>query len=149
MAYCETTDFTFPLLADVYYPIVEQGAYGNVKKTWVLDKSICCNFNATGSAGNEEIKPNVNITRETILVGRVRTDIRVSSLDDKNAVTNVILTNIRTSAGDSIYNETAGPRSGKPTIFEIASNEPFVGPFGRVEYYSLVIRRSENQGVDV
>jgi hypothetical protein len=149
MATCETTDFTFPLLVDVYYPIVEQGAYGNVKKTWVLDKSICCNFNATGNAGNEEIKPNVNITREAILIGRVKTDIRISSLEDRNAVTNVILTNIRTSTGTSIYNETAGPRSGKPTIFEIASNEPYLGPFGSVEYYSLVIRRSENQGVDV
>lgn len=149
MAYCETTDFTFPLLVDVYYPIVDQGAYGNVKKTWVLDKSISCNFNATGSAGNEEVKPNANITRETILIGRVRTDIRVSSLEDKNAITNVILTNIRTADGVEVYKETAGPRSGRSTIFEVASNEPFVGPFGRIEYYGLVIRRSENQGVDV
>lgn len=149
MASCETTDFMFPLLVDVYYPIVDQGPYGNVKKTWVLDKTIACNFNASGSAANEEVKPNANITRETILIGRVRNDIRISSLQDRNAITNVILTNIRTADGTEVYKETAGPRSGRSTIFEVASHEPFLGPFGSIEYYGLVIRRSENQGVDV
>ena len=45
--------------------------------------------------------------------------------------------------------ETSGPRSGKSTIFEVATQEPYVGPFGGIEYYNLVIRRSENQAVDV
>lgn len=149
MATCETTDFVFPLLVDIYYPIVEQAAYGNIKKTWILDKTIACNFNSVGTAGGEDIKPNVNITQELILVGRVRSDIRISSRQDRNSVTNVILTNIRTPDGTPIYQETAGPRSGKSTIFEIASNEPFVGPFRNIEYFDIVIRRSENQGVDV
>jgi hypothetical protein len=45
--------------------------------------------------------------------------------------------------------ETSGPRAGKSTIFEIATNEPFVNPFGNVEYYKLILRRSENQGAEV
>ena len=146
---CNTNDFMFPMQADVYYPIVDQGAYGNVQKRWVLDRTIICNFTGAGSGSNEDIKPNVNITQETLLVGRVKKDLRISSIEAQNAMTNVIITNIRDASKNCIYMETSGPRSGKPTIFEIASQEPIVGPFGSVEYHKLVIRRSENQAADV
>jgi hypothetical protein len=145
----ELTDFSFPMEADVYYPIVEQGALGNVKKLWILDRSIGCSFNPAGTAFKEEVKPNVNITQSGLLIGRVREDIRISSREANNAITNVIITNIRDKHCNPIYVETSGPRAGKSTIFEIATNEPFVGPFGNVEYHKLIIRRSENQAVDI
>jgi hypothetical protein len=146
---CESIDFIYPLLADVYYPIVDQGPYGNVKKQWVLDKAIACNFSSSGAAGKEEVKPNVNITSDTILIGRTRKDIRVSSLEESNAITNIIVTNIRDSNGNPIYLETSGTRYGKSSIFEIATQEPTIGPFGSIEYYKIVLRRSENQAADV
>ena len=149
MAICEEPDFTFPMLADIYHPIVDQGAYGNVTKTWILDRTIACNFNSVGAAGKEEIKPNVDMTLSKLLLGRVRTDPRISSLEAKQSINNVIITNIRDKNCNDVYVETSGPRAGKSTIFEIATSNPFVGPFGNVEYYHLVIRRSENQAVDV
>lgn len=149
MVKCEDTSFLYPMLADVYYPIVEQATYGNIKKQWILDKTIAANFNSAGSANKQEITPNVNITQESLLLGRAKTDLRISSLDSRNSTTNVIITNIRDKSGNSIYNETSGPRAGKPTIFEIATIEPYVGPFGGVEFYKLIVRRSENQAVDV
>lgn len=149
MTYCETTSFVYPMLADIYYPIVDQAIYGNVKKQWVLDATVSGNFTTAGSATKEEIVPNVNITQSGMLSGRVRKDIRVSSGESRNAMTNIIITNIRDKYGVSIYNETSGPRSGKATIFELATIEPYTGPFGTVEYYRLVVRRSENQAVDI
>ena len=146
---CQTTDFIYPLKADIFYPIVEQGAYGNLIKQWVLDRTITCNFAPAGTASAEEVKPNVNINLDVSLLGRTRNDIRIMSSDNKQSITNVIITNIRTSSDTPIYLETSGPRSGKSTIFEIASNEPIVGPFGDVEYYKLVVRRSENQATDL
>lgn len=147
--YCETPDFIYPLLADVYYPIVEQSAYGNVKKQWILDKTVACNFSSAGTPFKEEVQPNVNITKDVLLIGRTKYDIRVSKLKASNAITNVIITNVRDASNNMIYVETSGTRSGKPTIFEIASQEPIVGPFGGVEYHKLIIRRSENQAADV
>ena len=146
---CETPDYMFPMLVDVYYPITEQGVYGNIKKQWILDKTIAANFNAVTRKGGEEITPNVNITQKSHLVGRTKKDIRVSSLDNNNPITNIILTNIRDKNSNEIYMETSGPRAGKSTIFEIATQEPFVGPFGNLDHYNLVIRRSENQAVDL
>jgi hypothetical protein len=149
MVICESPDFIFPLQADVYHPLVEQGGYGNIKKTWTIDRTIACNLSPAGNAGKEEVTPNVNITKESILIGRVKNDIRISSLDGKNSITNILITNIRDKNCNDIYLETSGPRAGKPTIFEVATQEPFVGPFGGIEYFNIVIRRSENQAVDV
>jgi hypothetical protein len=140
---CEISDFTFPLLADVYYPIVTQGDLGEVKKQWLIDKTIACSLSSAGL--KEEVAPNVNITHSSVLYGRTKNDIRISERQEATSITNIVLTNIRDSSGTPIYTETAGVRAGKSTIFEIATNEPYVGPFGGIEYYKLVIRRSENQ----
>lgn len=149
MPTCESTSFTFPLLADIFYPIVDQTALGSIKKQWIHDKTLACSLTTAGSAMSEDIKPNVSITKEVLLLGRFRSDIRFSSTDAKNAVTNILVTNIKDVNGNEIYIETSGPRAGKSTLFEIATYEPFVNPFGSVEYYKIVLRRSENQGTDV
>jgi hypothetical protein len=149
MATCETTSIIFPMLADIYYPIVDQGPYGNVQKNWIHDKTIACNFSSAGSAFKEDIKPNANITQDTIMLGRTKADIRFSSKNNQNSITNVIVTNIKNKDLNEIYVETAGPRAGKSTLFEVATVEPFTGPFGEVEYYRVVLRRSENQAADL
>lgn len=149
MACGEHTDFMFPMEAEIFHPIVEQGAYGNVQKTWIMDRVIACNVAPAGSAGKEEVKPNVNITQETILIGRVKHDLRISDRDSKNSITNIVVTNIKDKNCNQIYIETSGPRAGKATLFEVATQEPYVGPFGGIEYYNIVLRRSENQAVDL
>jgi len=147
---CESTDFMFPMLADVYYPIVDQGAYGNVKKQWILDRQFACNFAVRGTASsNEEVKPNVNITKENILIGRTKTDIRISSNKEMQSVTNIIITNIKTKQDQTVYIETSGPRSGHSTVYEIASIEPIIGFLNNIEYYKVILRRSENQATDI
>lgn len=146
---CETPDFQYPLLAEVFYPIVEQGSYGNVKKQWILDRKIAVALSSPGSAMKEDVKPNVNITKELVLVGRTQKDLRLSDRDAENAITNIVISNIQDKNCNHIYKETSGVRKGKSTIFEIASIEPFIGPFGNVEFYNFTLRRSENQAVDV
>lgn len=150
MNVCESPDTFYPLIADIYYPIIEQGAYGDVQRQWVLDATIACFFAPAGRKYKQDVQPqDVNITIDSSLVGRTRNDIRFSSLQAANSMTNIIITNIRDIHGTPIYVETTGPRAGKSTIFEVATNEPIIGAFGKVEYYKVVIRRSENQAVTV
>jgi hypothetical protein len=146
---CETTDFTYPLLADIYYPIVEIGAYGDTKKQWVLDKTVACFFNVAGSKFKEDINTEPNLNIRTAIIGRLRNDPTISSNETLYSMTNIIITNIRSNSGETIYNESTGPRSGNTTLFEVATLSPIVGPFGKVEYYKIVLRRSENQAVDL
>jgi|AntAceMinimDraft_12_1070368.scaffolds.fasta_scaffold00180_36 hypothetical protein len=149
MSVNETPDFLYPTLATVFYPLVEQGAYGNIKKQWIADRIVAVSMNSQGSAMSEDVKPNVNITQEVTLVGRTKTDLRVSSKLAKTSITNIVVSNFCDKNGNQIYIETAGIRIGKSTIFEVAGQEPFLGPFGNVEYYKVMLKRSENQSVDI
>lgn len=144
---CDSTDITFPMKADVYYPIITQNEYGQPNKQWILDRTFICSAETFSRGGNEQANTDTFIQYDERLIARSKADLRISSTNDSNALTNILVTNIRTSSDDLIYKETAGPRSGKGTIFEIATIQPFVGPFGSIEYYKMVWRRTENQSV--
>jgi len=146
---CSTNDFMFPMTADIFYPVTQQGAYGNVQKTWLLDRTLVCNLSSGGTALKEEIRPEPKIQQDTLLVGRAKEDIRISKREQSNSITNIVVTNIKDSSGTELYVETAGPRANQSTIFEVATLEPYPGPFGGIEYYKIVLRRSENQAVDL
>lgn len=147
MECCDSPDVLFPFYADIYYPIITQGGYGEIKKEWVFDRTIICNATSVGGAGEEEIKPAEFLQYENKLVARSRTDLRITSNEINQALTNILITNIRNSAGELVYKETSGPRNNKGTIYEIATFEPFVGPFNNIEYYKMLWRRTENQSI--
>jgi hypothetical protein len=134
--------------ADIYYPIINQNDYGQPKKAWVFDRTIVCNASPVGGAGSEEMKPDIFLQYKDKLIVRSVSDIRVSSNQVNNAESNILITNIRSSDDLIIYKETAGPRSGKGTIYEVGTLEPFVGPFGDIEYYKMLWRRTENQDIN-
>lgn len=146
-ACCSGTDVFFPMKADVYYPIITQNEYGQPNKQWILDRTFTCNAESAGTGSNEEINTEVFIQYDEKLLSRSKIDLRVSSNQENYAATNILITNIRTASDELIYKETSGPRNGKGTIFEIATIQPFVGPFGSIEYYKMVWRRTENQSV--
>jgi hypothetical protein len=147
MVQCEATDFVYPMKADVYYPIITQNNYGQANKEWVFDRTIICNASTIGGAGDVELKPEVFLQYDGKLIARSKSDIRISSNDADNAITNILVTNIRSATDLVIYKETAGPRTGRGTIYEVGTLEPFVGPFGDIEYFKMLLRRTENQTV--
>lgn len=144
------TDIIYPLLADIYFPLIEQSAYGNIKKKWVLDRTIACAFTQAGRKFKEDIQISDDMANiDNSLLGRTKTDILTLTRENLVSMSNILVTNIRDAQGNVVFNESAGPRAGKATLYEIATYNPIVGPFGSVEYYRIVIRRSENQGADV
>lgn len=149
MPTCEDTSIIYPLLADIFYPLTEQGAYGNVKKQWILDRTVAVALNPANRKYAQQVQTNPSITLDNNLVGRTQSDILSSTRDSLNALTNVIIANVRDSKGNIIYNESSGVRSGKSTIFEISTFTPIVGPFGSVDYYKIVVARSDNQAADI
>jgi hypothetical protein len=141
---CEGTDFAFPMQADIYHAITTSDAFGAQIKRWVPDRTVACSFASAGSAFKEEVVPNVNITINQVLVGRTKTDPRISSYD-KEGITSVVITNIKDATGANVFIETTGKRKSESTIFEIATIQPYIGPFGSIEYYKILLKRSESQ----
>lgn len=146
-ACCPQTDFMFPMKADIYYPIITQNDYGQPNKEWVFDRSVVLNATHVGGSSDEDIKPEVFLQYQNKLIARSKEDWRISSRSDNNSVSNILITNIRDGSDELIYKETAGPRNGRGTIYEVATFEPFIGPFGSREYFKIVLRRTENQAV--
>ena len=146
----QNSNLLYPMKADIFYPNIGQGTYGNIEKQWMLDQTIDCYFAAAGLKNKDEQQNNrVAIIQSTLLLGRTKTDIRLPSSGGSTAATNVLITNILDSDGNSVYIETSGIRAGKSTLFEIGTISPFTGLFGKVEYYKLIIKRSDNQGIDI
>jgi hypothetical protein len=139
----------YPLLADIYYPIIQTGAYGNLKKQWVLDRTIACTFNPGGLKNKKDVDSEANLNIENFINGRVRNDLTQSNDDSLYSLTNIVITNIRDRSGNLIYNESSGPRSGMSTLFEIATFNPVLGAFGSTDHYKIILRRSENQAADL
>lgn len=146
---CGSNDPLFPMQADIYYPDVAQGAYGNVSKRWMKDRTLACSLGPAGSRFKEEVDPNVDLSLESVLIGRFKEDVRLSVDDRGRAITNIVISNVKDRNCNEIYLETAGVRKGQSTIFEVSTVTPHIGPFGGVEYYRVILKRSENQGVDV
>jgi len=146
---CGSKDPIYPMQADIYYPEVSQGAYGNISKDWVRDRTLLCSLGPAGSKIKEQLDANVDLSIESMLIGRFKEDIRFTQDDRGKAMTNIVVSNIKDRSCQEIYVEPSGPRKDQSTIFEVATVTPHVGPFGKVEYYRVVLRRSENQAVDV
>ncbi len=144
---CPETDFMYPMMADIYYPVISQTDYGQASKKWVLDRTIILNATPVGGAGQEDIKPEIFLQYENKLISRVKEDPRISTTNGSNAITNILIANIRNAQEVLIYKETAGVRAGRGTIYELGTVEPFTGPFGSIEYYKMLLRRAENQTV--
>lgn len=142
---CEPNDFLHPMCADVFYSISSQGSFGEIKKQWILDRTIACNAVPVSRSGLEELDPKMVSQLNNKLNARSLTDLRISSLDKSYGITDILITNIKDVHGNLIYKETSGLRSGKGTIYEIATIQPFIGPFGNIESYNMVWRRTESQ----
>jgi hypothetical protein len=142
---CEPNDFIHPMCADVYYSISTQGGFGEIKKQWLLDRTIACNAAPSARKNIEELDPKMISQLNNRLNARSLTDLRISYLDKPYSITDILITNIRDKHDNLIYKETSGLRSGKGTIYEIATIQPFVGAFGNVESYQMVWRRTESQ----
>ena len=148
MECCPETDFMFPHMADVYYPLISQGLYNEIKKEWIYDRTIVCNATSLGTIRDrEEVAPDTNtyMQYDQKIKARSKQDLRIALDSTSQAVTNILVTNIRNADGMVIFQETAGVRAGKPTVYEIGMLEPFTGPFGNVEYYNMIWRRTESQ----
>ena len=145
---CEPNDYVHPMCADLYYAIGTQGDFGEIKKQWVLDRTIACNAVPFVRKGIEELDPKMISQLNNKLNCRSLTDIRISSKELGNALTNILVTNVRDRHNNIIYKETAGVRSGKGTMFEVSGLEPIVGPFGPVDYYKMLWKRTDSQAVD-
>lgn len=135
----------FPLKADVYYAVNQQDDFGDISKQWSYDQTINLSLSMSTNYKDQNIQPAQMFFVQDMLNGKCKVDPRISSDGSPFSMTDVLLTNIRGVDNEPIYVETAGARVGLSTVYELTGLLPHNGPFGKVDYYKIVIARSDAQ----
>lgn len=135
----------YPLKASIYYATQTQNDFGEVDKEWVFDRTVRLDMNTSTNYKDQQVQPDQFFWIQDLLNGRVDSDIRVSSKGTLYSLTDIIVTAIKNDSDVEIYYETAGPRAGESTLFEVAGLLPHNDPWGNNDYHKLVLKRSEVQ----
>ena len=143
----------FQMQCDIYYAIESQDLYGGIDKKWEYDVVEPCSFYTLSDKSNSNnftYDDNRFYKLETMLYGRFQSDPRKSSSGQYFPLSHILVTNVRASGcnDESFFIETNGDYEGSPTVFELKTCQPFVGPFNTVEYYKIQLERSDIQGLN-
>jgi hypothetical protein len=145
---CST--FFFPMQCDIYYASESQDELGMIDKKWNLDKTVPCSFytlNDESNRNNFGFDTKKDYRLETMLFGRVKSDIRKNSFGQHFPLSHILVTNIRsaTCSDDLFFYETNADYVSVPTIFEVKMAQPYIGPFTTIEYFKIQLERSDTQ----
>lgn len=140
--FCDTF---YPLQADIYYGVESQNDFGEIDRAWEYNRTIRLDMNMSTNYKDQQVQPDQFFWIQDMLNGITPTDIRQSDTSGLYSLTNILITNIRNGSDEVIYYESAGERSGQPTIYEVSGLLPHNNPWGNIDYYKLVLKRSELQ----
>lgn len=140
----------FPMQCDIYYADETQARHGKIEKTWTFDKTERCSFYTLGDKSNDNnfsFDDERFLKLETMLYGRFSKDPRKDSSGEYHPLSHILIHNVRggTCNTEPFWIETNGDYVGKPTVFELKTCQPFVGPFNTVEYWKIQLERSDRQ----
>ena len=140
----------FQMECDIYYATESQDKYGKIDKRWEFDMSEKCSFYTLGDKSNDDnfsFEDKRFYKLETMLYGRFASDPRKDSSGLYHPLSHILIHNIRggTCSTETFWIETNGEYVGKPTVFEIKTCQPFIGPFNTVEYWKIQLERSDTQ----
>jgi hypothetical protein len=140
----------FQMDCDIYYATETQDKYGKIVKQWQFDMVEPCSFYTLGDKSNTNnltFEDKHFFKMETMLFGRFQSDPRQANDGTFHPISHILVTNIRgaTCNTETFFIETNGDYVGKPTIYEIKTCQPFIGPFNTVEYYKIQLERTDTQ----
>lgn len=141
----------FQMNCDIYYATETQDKYGAVEKKWQFDMVEKCSFYTLGDKSNGDnftFDDKMFYKLETMLYGRLATDPRKDSSGLYHPLSHILVHNISgaTCNDEVFFIETNGDYVGQPTVYELKTCQPFIGPFNTVEYYKVQLERSDTQG---
>lgn len=133
----------YPMTADIYYATKSQNDFGQLERTWELDRQINC----SAIKENPESQMRTQLTSDKFIEFDEKVNMRTNeniykSLDGTHyRPTDIIVRNIKDPFGSLAWAES----STEPTNFEIDTIEPMYDPVHNVAGYRILLRRSDLQ----
>lgn len=131
----DSTTYTDELY--VYYSTQTQDSFGTIQRSWTFDRLERGLFTQTMKRMYDVDTQN---TWRDILNGHTEEDLRIDNEGNLHSPSEVL---IMFKNPERI--ETAGPRKGKPTTYELRGSSPVEGPFGEVLHFDTQLYRSITQ----
>ena len=133
----------YPMTADIYYATKSQNDFGQLERTWELDRQINC----SAIKENPQSQMRTQLTSDKFIEFDEKVNMRTNeniykSLDGTHyRPTDIIVRNIKDPFGSVAWAES----STEPTNFEIDTIEPMYDPVHNVAGYRILLRRSDLQ----
>jgi hypothetical protein len=122
---------------DVYVSKQSQDEYGAITREWVFDR----NERGTVTPVRSDYQVNNQNLQRGDLKGHSEEDLRIDANGNLYPITEILIA----ITHPPVYIETAGPRLGLPTLYELRQSTPIVGPFGEVLHFDILLVRSIDQ----
>jgi|DEB0MinimDraft_10_1074344.scaffolds.fasta_scaffold00031_10 hypothetical protein len=133
----------YPMTADIYYATKSQNDFGELQRSWTMDRSINC----SAIKENPQSQMRTQLTSEKFLEYDVKINMRTNeniykSLDGTHyRPTDILVRNIKDPFGSIAWTET----DTEPTNFEIDTIEPMFDAVHNIMGYRILLRRSDLQ----
>ena len=124
---------------------VGQNEFGEAEKVWQRDRTeLESYFNVMGTVNLQNLKADTSFEYKKRLNGRFRfpSDPRVDFENNSHPISSILVTNIiDKNSGQQLHLD----ENSNPIIFDVMSVDPFINPFGKIEYYKILLERADDQ----
>ncbi len=129
----------------VYSGGVGQNEWGEAEKVWQRDRTeLESYFNVMGTVNLQDLTADREFEYKKRLNGRFRypSDPRLDNDGNYHPISSILVSNIiNKNSGEQLHLD----ENGNPIIFEVMSVDPFINPFGKTEYFKLLLERADDQ----
>ena len=137
-------EFGVPYYANVMQE-AGQNIYGEAEKVYRYDRNAeFAYFNVMGTVNLQDLTADREFEYKKRLNGRFRypSDPRLDNDGNYHPISSILVSNIiNKKSGQQLHLD----ENGNPIIFEVMSVDPFIDPFGKIEYYKLLLERADDQ----
>ena len=150
---CKGYDFRFPLTADIYYAKHTMNDINQMEVEWVLEHEFePCEIRS--DKFNSDVRYAISADKDfanvpLLIFGRFKNDIRKGNDGRYVAPTSIMVTNVRDYCTQTpLFLETSESidvEGSMSTLFELRTFQPFINPWGKIEYYKTQVYRMEDQ----
>jgi len=146
-------DILYPMTADIYYSVEVQSEYGNMTRTWQLDRKVDCSaISAVTGLLDAELKVrDKSFNYDSSIFFRTNEDIRKKSDGKYYPITATAVTNFRDPNGDPVWINSENLKTKAETVktkYEVKTIVPSFDMFHNIGMYRVFLTRSANQKWD-
>lgn len=144
----------YPMTADIYYAVETQSEYGNITRTWQLDRTVNCSaISAISGVLDGELKvKDKSFDYNSSVFFRTNVDIRKSKSGKYYPITATAVTNMRDPNEDPVWINTENLKTKAETVktkYEVKTIIPSFDMFHNIGMYRVFLTRSANQKWDI